>query len=99
MDIIPELLAPVLLGKLEKAKKDRNQNSKQYQQTKSSSVDDSNSNEDKKATLVTKTSSWGEADRRSTNDRRKQMAKRGRWLESRDSSDRRRNKEAISITI
>jgi len=100
MDAISDILPAVLLSKIENAAKDRNQKNKYYKQTALSSIkNEEEVQEDNVATLVAKTSTWSETDRRSTNDRRKQMAKRGRWLESRDSTDRRKNKEAISITI
>ncbi len=99
MDAIPDILPTVLLSKLESAAKDRNQKNKHYKQIKLSSEQDTETNDDKKANLVSKTSTWTETDRRSTNDRRKQIAKRGRWLESRNSTDRRKNRDAISITI
>jgi len=55
--------------------------------------------DENKAKLVERRSNWVEKDRRSTNDRRKQVAKRGRWLESRDTKDRRKSDKTISITI
>ncbi len=98
MDKHYEQLPPVLMSKLYNSTMKSNQKNKYHKQTENSSKTDDDSQEDK-ASLVTKTSTWGNTERRSTNDRRKQMAKRGRWLDSRDSTDRRKVREAVSITI
>jgi len=102
MEITPELLASALVPKAESTGNNQKQKNKHYENVPASKNVDDLSDEEveaNKAKLVEKSSNWAEKDRRSTNDRRKQVAKRGRWLESRESKDRRRNGKTISITI
>lgn len=102
MDVMPELLTSVLISKTESTANNSKQKNKYYK--KQRLVDTADSTDDiivdeNQAALVEKTSNWAEKDRRSTNDCRKQMAKRGRWLESRNTKDCRRTESGISITI
>lgn len=102
MDIIPDLLASALVPKASSTGNNKKQKNKHYENQSSTKSDNSLDADDvneTKAKLVEKSSNWTEKDRRSTNDRRKQIAKRGRWLESRDTKDRRKSDSVISITI
>lgn len=103
MDVIPELLTSVLVPKTESTANNSKQKQKHYKQqklTKKNDSADENSADENQVKLVKKRSNWVEKDRRSTNDRRKQVAKRGRWLESRNTKDRRESDNVgISITI
>jgi len=102
MDVIPELLVSALVPKAESTGNNKKQKNKHYKNEalpKKVNTSDEDSVEENKAKLVEKSSNWVEKDRRSTNDRRKKIAKRGRWLESRDTKDRRRSDVDISITI
>lgn len=102
MDVMPELLTSVLISKTESTANNSKQKNKYYK--KQRFVDNTDSTDElvvdeSQAKLVERASVWAEKDRRSTNDRRNKMAKRGRWLESRDKKDRRRTDKGISITI
>ena len=97
MDKNYEQIPPVLMSKLYNSTMNSNQKNKYHKQADTTAKTDT-AQEDK-ASFVTKASTWNNTDRRSTNDRRKKMAKRGRWLDSRNSTDRRKAKEAVSITI
>lgn len=102
MDVMPELLTSVLISKTESTANNSKQKNKHYKKQRLVNAADSTDDiivDENQAVLVEKASSWAEKDRRSTNDRRKQMAKRGRWLESRNRKDRRRTESGISITI
>ena len=102
MDVLPELLAAALVPKDESTgnnKKQKNEHYKKEALPKKTDVSDEDEVDENKAKLVERRSNWVEKDRRSTNDRRKQVAKRGRWLESRDTKDRRKSEKTISITI
>ena len=102
MDVMPELLTSVLIAKTESTANNSKQKNKYYKKqplVDNSGSTDESTDDEKQAKLVEKASIWAEKDRRSTNDRRKQIAKRGRWLESRDRTDRRRTDKGISITI
>ena len=96
MDVITELLPPTNLVKSETATKDQKQN-KKHQKEKDSVI--------KAAEVVpvvaikTKFSDWNSVDRRTGNDRRLQLSKRGRWLESRDKNNRRAVEQSISVKI
>lgn len=101
MEINSELLASVLIPKAESTSKNRKRKNKKYDEQstlKQDQCDDADTDETS-ANLVQKSSNWEEKDRRCTNDRRKKVAKRGRWLESRDKKDRRKSDKGISITI
>lgn len=85
MDVLTELLPPSYLLKSESTEKDKRRNKKGYSNKLSKKLETT-----KESTEIRKVlSQWDETDRRSGNDRRKQFAKRGRWLESRDRNDRR----------
>lgn len=102
MDIIPDLVTSVLVPKTESTGNNKKQKNKHYKKQalpKKVEADAEDDVDENKATLVEKSSNWVGKDRRSTNDRRKQVAKRGRWLESRNSKDRRKSNKVISITI
>ncbi|MDO7084702.1 hypothetical protein WNY51_01470 [Pseudocolwellia sp. AS88] len=102
MDVLPELLAAALVPKAESTgnnKKQKNEHYKKEALPKKADVSAEDEVDENKAKLVERRSNWVEKDRRSTNDRRKQVAKRGRWLESRDTKDRRKSNKTISITI
>ena len=99
MDAMPELLTSVLISKTESTANNSKQKNKHYKKQQLLDIVDDITVDKNQTTLTEKTSSWAEKDRRSTNDRRKQIAKRGRWLESRDRTDRRRTDKGISITI
>ena len=98
MDKHYEEIPPVLMSKLYNSTMNSNQKNKYFKQAEKNTKTNSDSQKNS-ASVVSKTSKWTGTDRRSTNDRRKQVAERGRWLESRNSTDRRKAKEAISITI
>lgn len=49
--------------------------------------------------LRSKSSNWYDVDRRSGKDRRKQLEQRGRWLESRDKSNRRIVESTIYLEV
>lgn len=99
MDAMPELLTSVLISKTESTANNSKQKNKHYKKQRLLDIVDDITVDDNQAKLTEKTSAWAEKDRRSTNDRRKQIAKRGRWLESRDRTDRRQTDKGISITI
>jgi len=96
MDVITELLPPTNLVKSETTVKDQKQNKKQQKEKASATK------EDEVASVVaikTKFSDWNSVDRRTGNDRRLQLSKRGRWLESRDKNNRRAVEQSISVKI
>jgi len=96
MDVITELLPPTNLVKSETTVKDQKQNKKQKKEKASATK------EDEVASVVaikTKFSDWNSVDRRTGNDRRLQLSKRGRWLESRDKNNRRAVEQSISVKI
>jgi hypothetical protein len=96
MDVITELLPPTNLVKSETTAKDQKQNKKQINEK------DSVVKEDDVLPVVPikiKFSDWNSVDRRTGNDRRLQLSKRGRWLESRDKNNRRVVEQPISMKI
>lgn len=99
MEITPELLVSALVPKAESTGNNKKKKNEHYKNENVSSTSNKDDNDESKAKLVEKRSNWVEKDRRSTNDRRKKMAKRGRWLESRNTKDRRQSDKKISITI
>ncbi|NQZ81953.1 MAG: hypothetical protein HRT52_13140 [Colwellia sp.] len=96
MDVITELLPPTNLVKSETATKDRKQAKKNR---KEKEVAIKNDNTGSVVPMKIKFSDWNSLDRRTGNDRRKQMSKRGRWLESRDKNNRREVELSISMKI
>lgn len=108
MDVLSDLLStasavtPAHVAKSENAAKDRKHKGMPYKQIKTPVKDENTTLENTEASVLkTKESKWTKTDRRSTNDRRKQLSKRGRWLESRDKKDRRAVEQIpeISVTI
>jgi len=102
MDVMPELLTSVLISKPESTENNKKQKNKHYK--KQRAIDNVTESDDvildeTQETQVEKASAWAEKDRRSTRDRRQQVVQRGRWLESRNTKDRRRSDKGISITI
>jgi len=86
MDVITELLPPTNLVKSETASKDKKQKKKHENPPQA----DLKVVEVKPDSVVkARFSNWNSVDRRTGDDRRKQLNKRGRWLESRDRSNRR----------
>ena len=96
MDVITELLPPTNLVKSETATKDRKQAKKNR---KEKEVAIKNDNTGSVVPMKIKFSDWNSLDRRTGNDRRKQMSKGGRWLESRDKNNRREVELSISMKI
>ena len=95
MDLISELLPPSYLLKSENTAKDKRKNKTPYQNK--SHIDDSEKS--KPVTNKIAVSDWGSVDRRTGKDRRSQIAKRGRWLESRLKKDRRASDFKVSFKI
>lgn len=95
MDVIAELLPPSYLLKSESASKDKRQKSGYRNSTTKESTTEKSEVVETKVAI----SEWNDVDRRTGKDRRKQMAKRGRWLESRDRNDRRASAYEIFVKI
>jgi hypothetical protein len=96
MDVMTELLPPTNLVKSETATKDRKQ-AKKNRKEKDTEI--KNDDVESVVAMKTKFSDWNSVDRRTGEDRRKQMSKRGRWLESRDKNNRRVVEQSISVKI
>ena len=96
MDIIADLLPRIDQLTVEHSAKDgrqsqHNKADKIYQQV--------NSHKAEVVQIRSKSSNWHEIDRRSGKERRKQLEQRGRWLESRDKSNRRIVEQAIYLEV
>ncbi len=96
MDVITELLPPTNLVKSETAVKDQKQNKKQQKKKETVIKEDDSTSI---IPIKIKFSNWNSVDRRTGNDRRLQLSKRGRWLESRDRNNRRVVELPISMKI
>ncbi|MFT5758124.1 MAG: hypothetical protein ACI9LM_002863 [Alteromonadaceae bacterium] len=96
MDVITELLPPINLVKAEAAVKDQKQGKKHKKENK---VAPEESDLVAVVPIKAKFSDWSSVDRRAGNDRRQQLNKRGRWLESREKNNRREVDPPISMKI
>ncbi len=98
MDVLAELLPASYLVKSENVSKDSKHKNNRYKQT-TTAVNESVADVEEPIKTKQASSNWGADDRRTGNDRRKQLAKRGRWLESRDRKDRRVQEEGLFVKI
>lgn len=98
MDVLIDLLPSVNQMKNENSKKDKRQRNKHTRQVTSASSKQALAKPIEKGTVF-KQMFWDGPERRSSVDRRHLKNKRGRWLESRDRSDRRTTRLAISVKI
>ncbi len=98
MDVLAELLPASYLVKLENTSKDSQHKNNPYQKYANPANEDVGQADESVKTKQA-SSNWGANDRRTGTDRRKQLAKRGRWLESRDRKDRRQQTEGLFVKI
>jgi hypothetical protein len=98
MDVLIDLLPSVNQVKIEHSKKDKRQRNK-YNRQMNSAVSSQNVANNAENVVKLKQVFWTGPERRSSIDRRQLKKKRGRWLESRDKSDRRATECAISVKI
>lgn len=94
MDVLVDLLPPSFSVKIEPSAKD-NRHKQQGQHKASSNPTSVYKKAEVKSSIVTIVN----AERRTGADRRADELNRGRWLESRDSIDRRANKLAIFVKV
>ena len=98
MDFLAELLPQGQVLKSGSSSKDKRQKSG-YSNSASQVAKDNLENANVEIETKVAVSEWKDVDRRTGKDRRKQMAKRGRWLESRDRNDRRASEFEIFVKI
>ncbi|GHE77187.1 hypothetical protein [Thalassotalea profundi] len=96
MDVFAELLPSAHLVKSENTAKDRKQKPKHFRKIENLYRDDAEPKQEKVGVTST---TWDEKDRRSGEDRRLQKKNRGRFLDSRESKDRRQQSKGIFVKI
>jgi len=91
MDVIAELLPPSYSVKAEPSAKDSRRQQQERKKPRQTQT---------KTTSIKITSSMApEVERRTGEDRRQKKVNRGRWLESRDKSDRRASSSTIFVRV
>ncbi|XQW86229.1 hypothetical protein ACOYR1_05740 [Thalassotalea piscium] len=98
MDVFAELLPSSNLVKAESTAKDRKQKPKNLRKIEKLYRQSPESDKEKGKVGVSSTS-WDHEDRRSGEDRRLQSKNRGRWLDSREAKDRRKQSQGIFVKI
>jgi predicted flavoprotein YhiN len=98
VDVLIDLLPSVNQVQTERSKKDKRQRNK-YSRQMSSALNHASVSSGVENSAAIKHVFWKGYERRSSVNRPKLKDKRGRWLESRDRSDRRATKYGISVKI